>query len=324
MNRLYLGIDTSCYTTSIACIQDKSIVLDERTVLSVPFGARGLRQSDALFQHNRNMPVLLSRLFDHIDPVSIAGVGVSAAPTAQEDSYMPVFLAGMLTAKAVAGARQVPLFETTHQLGHVRAALHGGNERLLEKERFLALHISGGTTDVLEVHTADKKIAAIAPLGCSNDLHAGQMVDRLGVAMGLPFPCGKHMETLAKEATRKDVKLASSVRGLLCSLSGAETQAQRVLQAGEMPAEVAYGVYDCLARTLAKLIQNAAEETDCQYVLLSGGVASSLLLRDLLRERLDHRKKTGIKLSFGQSVLSSDNAVGVAFAARDALCSEKI
>ena len=320
MEALYLGFDTSCYTTSVACISSEGIVLDERTVLSVPFGARGLRQSDALFQHNRNLPVLLSRLFDAIDPDCIAGIGVSATPTAQEDSYMPVFLAGLLAAKAAAGARKVPLFETTHQLGHVRAALHGGNEHLLQKDRFLALHISGGTTDVLEVKTEEGRIGTITPLGCSNDLHAGQMVDRIGVALELPFPCGKHLETLAKQALRRDVKFPSSVRGLLCSLSGAETQAQRVLQAGERGEEVAYGVYDCLARTLAKLIQNAAEETDCRSVLLSGGVASSLLLRDLLKDRM----KKGIHLSFGQSVLSSDNAVGVAFAVRDARCSGKM
>lgn len=320
MKSLYLGFDTSCYTTSVACISSEGIVLDERTVLSVPLGARGLRQSDALFQHNRNLPNLLKTLYDTIDPTQIAGVGVSAAPTAQEGSYMPVFLAGQLAAKAVAGALAVPLVETTHQLGHVRAALHGGRECLLRQDRFLALHISGGTTDVLEVRTQDGRIGSIAPLGCSNDLHAGQMVDRLGVAMGLAFPSGKHLETLAKQASRRDVRFPSSVRGLNCSLSGAESQAQRLLKVGEDQEEVAYGVYDCLARTLAKLIKNTASEADCTSVLLSGGVASSLLLRELLQARVEKN----IRLSFGQSALSSDNAVGTAFAARDALCSVKM
>jgi len=320
MESLYLGFDTSCYTTSVACISSESIVLDERTVLSVPFGARGLRQSDALFQHNRNLPALLSRLFSSVDPARIAGVGVSVTPTAQEGSYMPVFLAGQVAAKTAAGACSVPLVGTTHQHGHVRAALHGGNEHILKKDRFLALHISGGTTDVLEVHTESERIASIQQLGCSNDLHAGQMVDRLGVAMELPFPCGKHLEQLAETAVRKDVKFASSVRGLSCSLSGAETQAQRVLQSGEDRAEVAYGIYDCLARTLSKLIQNTAAETGCRDVLLSGGVASSLLLRELLHSRL----KRDIRISFGRSELSGDNAVGVALLARDQLCSGKI
>lgn len=319
MNGLYLGIDTSCYTTSIACVEEKSIVLDERTVLSVPLGGRGLRQSDGLFQHNRNLPALLKRLYASVNPKRIAGVGVSAAPTGAEQSYMPVFLAGILTAEAIAGALSVPLVRTTHQRGHLRAAMYGGNEMLLEKARFLALHVSGGTTDVLEVTAGNGLIDTVRPLGCSTDLHAGQMVDRLGVALGLPFPAGKRLEALAGDAEEKDIRLPSSVRDTSCSLSGAESQAQRLLQGGAPAAEVAYAVYDCLARTLVKLIHNAAQETGCDTALVSGGVASSLLLRRLVGQR----NRFGLEIRYGESRLSSDNAVGVAFDAKESLCSRK-
>lgn len=313
MDALFLGIDTSCYTTSVACIRDESIVLDERMVLSVPLGARGLRQSEALFQHNRNLPALLARLYAAVDPKRIAAVGVSAAPTGREGSYMPVFLAGRLAAQAIAGALCVPCIETTHQKGHVLAALHGGNEALLKKERFLALHLSGGTTDVLRVQTEGEGIAAIEPIGCSKDLHAGQVVDRLGVSMGLPFPAGKHLELLAQKAESRRIRLPSSVRGTECSLSGVESAAQRLLEEGARPEEVAFGVYDCLARTIAKLVAHAAETTDCRDVLLSGGVASSLLLRDLLLKRC----APDLRLHYGLPALSSDNAVGVAIAAKE-------
>ena len=318
MDKLYIGIDTSCYTTSVACIRHESIVLDERAVLSVPLGTRGLRQSDALFQHNRNLPELLARVFPAVDAAEIAGVGVSATPTAAPDSYMPVFLAGVLAAKSLAYGRDVPCAMLTHQLGHVRAALHG-NETLLENDAFLALHLSGGTTDVLSVRCTGRTVAAIEPLGGSTDLHAGQFVDRVGVRLGLPFPCGKALEALALKAEAGGIRFPSAVRGLRCSLSGAESQAQRLLDEGARPEEVAYGVYDCLARTVAKLIGHAAEAAACKRVLLSGGVASSLLLRKLLANRLDG----DIRLLFGASALSSDNAVGVAFAAREALCNRR-
>lgn len=311
----YLGFDTSCYTTSVACVDEGGTVLEERAVLSVPLGGRGLRQSDALFQHNRNLSGLTERLLGRLDPADVRAVAVSAKPTAAPDSYMPVFLAGRLAAVAVSSALRVPLYETDHQAGHLRAALLG-NERLLSCDSFLAVHISGGTTDVLLVGTdrsAQPRLGKICPLGCSNDLHAGQFVDRAGVAMGLPFPCGPHLEALALADAERSVRIPASVRGLHCSLSGAETRVQRLLAEGLPQAEAAYAVYDCLARTLAKLLKNAAEETGSRTVLLSGGVASSALLRTLLRERISG----GIELVFGKNALSSDNAVGTALLARD-------
>lgn len=310
MDKTCIGVDTSCYTTSIACVCKEGIVFEQRTMLSVPLGNRGLRQSDAVFQHVRNLPALVDSLFAQIDRDRVASVAVSATPTAQEDSYMPVFLAGKSVATAISGALQVPLIETTHQAGHVRAALLG-NEMLLERQCFLALHVSGGTTDVLLVHTKENRIDGIDPIGCSDDLHAGQFVDRIGVRLGLAFPCGPHLEELAIQAQQKDLRLPSTVRGMHCSLSGQETQAIRLLEQGQEAAEVAYAVYECLARTIGKLLDHAVETYGEMPVLFSGGVSGSLLLRKLLNNR------TKRVIHFAGRGLSSDNAVGAALLALD-------
>ena len=135
----------------------------------------------------------------------------------------------------------------------------------------------------------------------------------MGVAAGLPFPCGRALEALARQAQDRSIRIPASVRGLDCSLSGAETRAQRLLLGGMPPADVAYAVYDCLARTLAKLLAAAAGESGCGTVLLSGGVVSSALLRELLAARI----APDVRLYFGRSELSSDNAVGVALLAAD-------
>ena len=104
---------------------------------------------------------------------------------------MPVFLAGKLAATSIASSLGVPLYETTHQAGHVRAALLG-QETLVNESPFLAMHLSGGTTEVLSL--VDDRLTL---LGGTLDLHAGQVVDRTGVALGLPFPAGTHLEELA-------------------------------------------------------------------------------------------------------------------------------
>ena len=306
---LSIGIDTSCYTTSVACTDGKSIVFSKGTMLSVAFGDRGLRQSEGLFQHVKQLSPLLCELLSKIDKGDVACVAVSASPTSKPDSYMPVFLEGLHQAETLAAALGVPLVLADHQSGHIRAALFG-NEALLDRERFFAVHISGGTTDLLLVEPHRNAPYRIETIGCSTDLHAGQFVDRVGVALSLPFPAGKHLETLAVQAIQKEVKLPSAVKGMDCSFSGAESAAQRLLHT--VPdAELAFGVYDCLARTLSKMFANAVQAYGDLPFLVCGGVASSALLRTLLKKRFSG------ELFFGRPELSSDNAVGIAFIGAD-------
>ena len=310
----YVGVDTSCYTTSVASVDEYGIVSDLRTVLSVKQGERGLRQSDGLFQHVRNLETLMPELMKQLGGAELRGVCVSARPRPNEDSYMPVFLAGKMCAASVAAARKVPLLTASHQEGHVRAALHG-NEALMGRP-FLGMHISGGTTEVFLVDEA----FGISLLSGTEDLHAGQFVDRTGVAMGLHFPCGKQLEALAGsfDPAAGFVKLPAIVREGVCSFSGVETRMQALLKAGADHAELAYAAYDCMSRTFVKMLCHAMEQTGVTRALLAGGVASSPLLRTLLRERM-HKLDANAALYFGESALSSDNAVGAALLCRDRL-----
>ena len=279
-------------------------------MLFVPLGERGLRQSDAVFQHVRNLPPLIEAMLSSVDRSAIQAVAVSSKPTAAEESYMPVFLAGKLAAVSVASSLGVPVFETTHQAGHVRAAMLGQEEHFGE-ETFLAMHLSGGTTDLLLVRKENGLLGDITRIGGCDDLHAGQFVDRIGVRLGLPFPSGIKLEELANSAQDRSIKLPASVRGLNCSFSGQESQCQRLIEGGAEREAVAYAVYDCMARTFAKLLTNVFAETGVKTALLSGGVSGSLLLRELLQKRLNR------ELLYAQKGLSSDNAVGVALLARD-------
>ena len=305
-----IGVDTSNYTTSVSCVSTEGIVFERRTMLSVPLGERGLRQSDAVFQHVRNLPPLISALMAQIDRNAVLAVAVSAKPTDAEESYMPVFLAGKLAATAIASSFGVPLYETTHQAGHIRAAMLGQEEKIAESP-FLAMHLSGGTTDLLSVERDGGLLGKISRIGGCDDLHAGQFVDRVGVALGLAFPSGVHLEELARQAALREIKLPSSVQGLHCSFSGQESHCQRLIASGADKAEIAFAVYDCMARTFAKLLTNAFSQTGCKTALLSGGVSGSALLRDLLKDRL----KTD--LLYAQKGLSADNAVGTALLGRD-------
>ncbi len=169
---------------------------------------------------------------------------------------MPVFTAGTGFARAIAASLRVPFYETSHQQGHVRAAMEGAGAL---PEEFLALHLSGGTTEALHVRPGLK----IALLGGSNDLHAGQLVDRVGVRMGLSFPAGPALEKLARQGAAKSAFPLSHREGEV-SFSGAEAQAMRMLDAGASREDVAAEVYSYLARAVAWLISWAYGKTRLQ------------------------------------------------------------
>ena len=300
---LSLGLDTSNYTTSAALCSSHGEILQSRRLLPVKTGERGLRQSEAVFAHVRQLAEQVESVMKAAsEPLSC--VCASVSPRDGEDSYMPVFNVGEMAGRVIAAAHHVPFFTTTHQRGHIRAAKVDSG---LKAGKFLALHLSGGTTDVLFM---DGEI--LTPLGTSMDLHAGQLVDRVGVALGLPFPSGPHLETLARQGNAKAlVPVSMDEKSLQCHLSGAEAQLMRMIQKEENQNDIAAEVYSILCRTVLRLLKAAADQTGTNEILLAGGVMSSSLLREMLLER-NEKRRLQLHLHFGRPEYSGDNAVGVA------------
>ena len=306
--RYILGIDTSCYTTSLAGVSlTGEVLFSKQLLLSVPKGERGLQQSGALFQHLKNLPLATAAVRRLLPDGEIAAVCSSTRPRRSEDSYMPVFLFSHHLGQAISDLIHTPFYETSHQENHIMAGLHSAKGP--DSDRFLALHLSGGTSEMLDV-TRSPFGFHIRLLGGTRDLHAGQFVDRIGVAMGLPFPAGPHLEALAAFGTGS-IDLSGSVKGLFISFSGPEAQGQRFIRQGAPYPEIAHAVYQLLIRTAAKWILYAVGQGYPEEVLLVGGVSSSRLFRDGLRERLLKRDRS-IRLYFAEPGLSRDNAVGTA------------
>ena len=301
---MILGIDTSCYTTSVALVsEEKTLLADERLLIPVEHGCCGVKQSEAVFSHVKQLPQCLNQLWKNFNGAGLTGICASVQPRPLAASYMPVFCVGKSLGESLAAVLSLPFYETTHQEGHLMSALWSA---AVELDDFLAIHLSGGTTELLRV----KRLKAgfeIQLLGTS-DLAAGQMVDRVGVALGLPFPAGPALEKLASEVEKTEIKLPISVRGLDVSFSGPESQAQRLLKAGAAPDELATAVFELIAESLVRLILNAKAETGVKDVLLAGGVAANLRIKATLEYRLDRE----VKLAFAAPEYSGDNAVGVA------------
>lgn len=296
---MYLGIDTSNYTTSVS-LYDGENIIQKKKLLTVKTGEKGLRQSDALFQHTVNLPILMSEI-DFNGELDAAAV--STRPRSVNGSYMPCFLAGINAASAVSKFAGIPLYSTSHQAGHIIAALYSaGRLDLIDKE-FFVFHVSGGTTEALLVKPDREKIIKCEIIGQSIDLKAGQAVDRAGVMMGLNFPCGKQLDELSLRSD-KEFKIKPSVKGTNCSLSGVENKAMKMFSDGHPKEDISKFVLTYITEALSSMAKEIFNKFGIKPLIFVGGVMSNTLIKSKLSERFS--------AYFAQPEFSCDNAAGVA------------
>ena len=297
-----IGFDTSNYTTSISWYDGvKGINLSQ--LLPVKEGALGLRQSDAVFQHTKSLPELSGRLFSNI-PGNITAVGVSTRPRAVDGSYMPCFMVGYSHATLLANALNVPLIECSHQQGHVAAALWSADRLDLMDAPHLAWHLSGGTTELLLVEPSGKNVQC-TKIGGTTDISAGQLIDRAGQLLNLPFPSGKHLDSLSIAAQNSDV-FKVKCDNLTFSLSGVENKVRRYAEQYNDPSEAAGYTLRCICHTILKTSEEALRRYPGLPIVFSGGVASNSMLRSAL---------ASLQPIFAAPQYSTDNAMGVAIIA---------
>lgn len=303
--KYFLGIDTSNYTTSVSLVdEDGRVCENKKILLDVAEGERGLRQSDAVFSHVKNFP----RITEGLGKRDIIAVGCSYAPRDVENSYMPCFLVGKAVATMYAELNGAPLYQFSHQRGHVRAALYSSGREDLIGKSFVAFHISGGTTDILYVENG-----VIKQIGGTLDLNAGQAIDRAGVLMGMKFPCGPELERIATES---EIKPKISVKGLNCNLSGLENKVKDQIAGGVSRGTIAAYVLDFIRLTVDRLCENVREMYPDIEMIFSGGVTSNRRIAAYIGKKYN--------ASFAEPVFSSDNAAGTALLTFDSYKRESL
>lgn len=294
-----LGIDTSNYTTSAALAEQNSIIANFKKLLPVKNGALGLRQSDAVFAHIRQLDGIISQAMEGYTG-SIAAIGVSARPRMQLKSYMPCFQVGLSAANTLGAVLRVPVYTYSHQQGHIAAALYSSGRTDLIGRQFLAFHISGGTTEALLVGSS----LQCEVVSESLDLKIGQAVDRVGNMLGLSFPAGAQLDALAGSGVW-DKKINVTLIGNNCSVSGLENRCRALYQAGEKPENVAAYLFMYIAALVERMCENIVARYGDLPIVFSGGV----MCNSIVRRRLASRHNA----IFCEPEFSSDNASGIAY-----------
>ncbi len=297
---MILAFDTSNYTTSIALLDGDDIVVDQRQLIDVKLGARGIRQSDGFFRHMQVLDAWLNAEFanyrDHL-----TAIAVSTKPRPVDGSYMPVFRAGQIVANTIAKSTGLPLYCCSHQEGHLFSALQGH----CFDAPFLFLHLSGGTTEVHRVSSSATgyNFDIVAETA---DVSVGQLVDRVGVKSGLKFPCGAEMDQLAVRGEALSAPRFKVKRRF--NLSGYENYFYKCLVA-HASEHVYYHLFETLATIVIDIVNYAVSNTGLKTVLLAGGVAENCVIRERL---LAWANDNQLDVNFAKARYASDNAVGVA------------
>ncbi|MBQ5716799.1 MAG: peptidase M22 [Clostridia bacterium] len=299
---MILGIDTSNYTTSVALYdEENNIAYNFKKLLPVKSGEKGLRQSDAVFHHTMQIRELLKKAFKITTDIS--SVGVSISPCDNDGSYMPCFMVGQTIAEAISGALNAKLFTFSHQRGHVAAALYSCNKLNLIDQRFIAFHFSGGTSDAIIVEPDKEKIIKCNVIASSSDLKAGQSIDRAGVMLGLPFPCGKYIDELASKSNA-EFKIKPSFSGLNPSFSGVENKCIKMHNEGVGKEDIAKYAVSYTLSVVDNMTEMILKEYGRLPLVYAGGVMSNSIIRKYMTNKYE--------CSFAEPEFSSDNAVGIA------------
>ncbi len=299
----YLGIDTSNYASSAAYLEGDNLI-SEKELITLESGI-GLRQSDCVFIHSKNLNKVIERLFANCD-CRISGIGYSKTPRDNANSYMPAFVVGTNVALSIGAVLKVPTYFFSHQAGHIAAAIYGsGGFELLDKE-FLAVHLSGGTTDLLRVSPCEENIFCIERIGGTLDLMAGQAVDRVAAMLSLPFPGGVQLSMLAAKSDER-FKIKPFVKGNNISLSGVENKCSDMKRDGARDADIAKFCIDYINISIKEMLISATREYNLP-VLATGGVLANETIKTMV--------ETDFNGYVAPPKFSGDSAIGPAFLCR--------
>ncbi len=300
---LCLGIETSCDETAAAVLrQDGRLlgsVVASQIDLHEAFG--GVVPEVAARRHlERIGPVVRETLAQGgVRSEDVGLVAVTRGP-----GLAGALMVGLSWAKAFAFARQLPLVGVNHVVAHAHAAYLEAEPRYPD----LALVASGGHTDLLLLAGPTE----VQVLGRSRDDAAGEAFDKVARSLGLGYPGGPAIESLARtgDPDRARLPRVGLFQGSLdFSFSGLKTAAQSLRRQGAAPEDIAAAFQAAVFDQLWERASLAQRQTGCRRLIFAGGVSANGYLRQRFADAL---RREGLSLLVPPLGHTTDNAAMIA------------
>lgn len=330
---LVLGIETSCDDTACAVLDGEgrilSSVVSSQLASHRPYG--GVVPEIASREHLSNWP-LVSR--EALEQAHVALSDVEVVAATRGPGLVGALLVGLAIGKSIAFALERPFLAVHHLEGHLYSPFLPPRGSAAPAEpappRFTGLVVSGGHTSLFAVEDG-----AVQTLGETRDDAMGEVFDKVGKRLGLPYPQGPLVDELAERGDPAARRFATPLRRdtLDFSYSGLKSQALLEIEKlerrlgpidlgrtdVEIEAEPPQDVLDLLAgfraAAVAQVVDRLDRLADAQEIPLlavSGGVAANRLLR---RELPAWAERRGVDLRLVPLAWSGDNAAMIAHAA---------
>lgn len=306
-----LAIETSCDETSAAVIEDGTVIRSNIVSSQVETHRRfgGVVPEVASRKHVETITRMIEEALQEagVKPHELSAVAVTNGP-----GLVGSLLIGLVAAKALAVALELPLIGVHHIAGHIYA------NRLVQPLEYplISLVVSGGHTEIVHV----EKEGSFRILGQTRDDAVGEAFDKVARALQLPYPGGPHIDRLALDAEQSltlprawlepdsyDFSFSGLKSAVLAALNQAKMKGEHL-----EPAHVAKGFQDSAVEVLVEKAVRAVKETGAKQLLLAGGVAANQGLRSALTARC---REEGIPLLIPPMHLCTDNAAMIGAAA---------
>ncbi len=307
-----LGIESSCDDTAAAVLKDGKIISNKVANQAVHEQYGGVVPELASRAHQQNIvPVVDTALKDAgIDKKDLSAIAFTEGP-----GLLGSLLVGASFAKSLSLALDIPLIGVHHMKAHILAHFIQDDEMQLPEFPFLALTISGGHTQIVQVDSHFN----FNVLGETLDDAVGEAFDKSAKIMGLPYPGGPLIDRYATEGNPKAFKFTKPrVAGLNFSFSGLKTAILYFLQkqTKENPefiqenlADLSASIQYTIVQILMDKLKLAVEQTGIKRIAIAGGVSANSGIRKAL---LDAQEQLGWKVFIPKFEYTTDNAAMIA------------
>lgn len=316
MNKIILGIESSCDDTSAAIIADGFVASNKVANQDVHKKFGGVVPELASRAHQKNIiPVVDVAIKEAgINPNDISAVAFTRGP-----GLMGALLVGTSFAKGFAISRNIPIIEVNHLHAHILSVfLQEKNEnKPIPPFPFLCLLVSGGHTQILIV----KNYLESEIIGQTIDDAAGEAFDKCAKVMGLPYPGGPLIDKLSVKGNSNAIQFNKpQIPNLDYSFSGLKTSFLYYLRdqvkidknyIEDNKTDICASIQKTIIDILMKKLVAASLETQINHIAIAGGVSANSGLRNTV---LSVGKKEGWTTYIPEFKYSTDNAAMIGLA----------
>jgi N6-L-threonylcarbamoyladenine synthase/N6-L-threonylcarbamoyladenine synthase/protein kinase Bud32 len=290
-----LGIEGTAHTIGVGIVdQDCKVLANMAKMIDGSKG--GIHPREAANHHAENIVPLMH------EAVAKAGISyddIDLVAFSQGPGLGPCLRTAATAARSLALTMQVDLIGVNHCVAHLEIGrkMTGAGDPTL-------LYASGGNTQVIAYSGGRYRV-----FGETLDIGIGNMIDKFGREVGLPFPSGPQIEILAREG-KELIELPYSVKGMDVAFSGILTAAIQLKSKGKRMEDLCYSLQETCFAMLVEVTERAMAHVEKNEVLLGGGVVQNKRLQEMVRIMAEER---GAKMFVPPGSLCVDNGAMIAW-----------